>query len=453
MGPKDIAIKVENMSKCYRIGLKENMHDSFGDAIFSFIKSPLKNYRKYRSLYKFDNIEPPQDYDPNNNTSDIIWALRDVSFEVKQGEVLGIIGRNGAGKSTLLKILSKVTDPTNGRAEIHGRISSLLEVGTGFHQELTGRENIYLNGTILGMRKKEVDSKFDQIVDFSGIEKFINTPVKRYSSGMRVRLAFSVAAHLAPEVLLIDEVLAVGDADFQKKCLNKMEEVGKEGRTVFFVSHNMPAVCRLCNRVILLESGRLIEDGASDQVVNSYLNSDLGTSAAREWFDSATAPAGDIARLNAVRVRTDDGLIRDTIDIRRPFTIEMEYEVFSGGSVLLPVFAFDNKDGLRVFVTVDQDPAWRRRPRPEGRYVSTVHIPGNLLAEGILFVTSTLLTLNPDSVQFMERTAVAFQVIDSLDGDSARGDYSRNIPGVVRPMLGWTTQFNLVLDEAATEGL
>ena len=449
----NMAIKVENISKRYRIGLKEKIHDSVGSAIFDIIKSPLKNYRKYRSLYKFDNIEPPQDYDPNNNVSDIVWALREVSFEVKQGEAIGIIGRNGAGKSTLLKILTKVTDPTSGRAEIHGRVSSLLEVGTGFHQELSGRENVYLNGTILGMRKKEVDRKFDQIVDFSGVEKFINTPVKRYSSGMRVRLAFSVAAHLEPEVLLIDEVLAVGDVDFQKKCLNKMEEVGKEGRTVLFVSHNMPAVTRLCNRAILLDNGRVIKDGPCDQIVSSYLNSDLGTSAAREWLDPATAPTGDIARLNAVRVRTDDCQIGDTIDIRRSFTVEMEYEVVKGGSVLLPVFAFDNKDGLRVFTTVDLDPTWRQQPRPEGHYVSTVHIPGNLLTEGVLFVTSTLLTVNPDGVQFMERTAVAFQVTDSLDGDSARGDYSRNIPGVVRPMLRWTTQFNPVLDETATDGL
>ena len=257
----NMAIKVENISKRYRIGLKEDMHDTAGKAIFDFIKRPLKNYRKFRSLYRFDDNNP----DMNANSSDIIWALRDVSFEVRHGEVLGIIGKNGAGKSTLLKILCGITDPTSGYAEIRGRISSLLEVGTGFHPELTGRENVYLNGTILGMRKKEVDRKFDQIVDFSGIEKFINTPVKRYSSGMRVRLAFSVAAHLEPEVLLIDEVLAVGDADFQKKCLNKMEEVGQEGRTVLFVSHNMPAVCRLCNRTILLDRGRLVDDGPSDQ--------------------------------------------------------------------------------------------------------------------------------------------------------------------------------------------
>ncbi|MCA9422956.1 MAG: ABC transporter ATP-binding protein, partial [Nitrospira sp.] len=249
----DLAIKVENISKCYRIGLKENMHDSLGASILHFLKNPLHNYRKYRSLYQFDDLRPDQ----GDNRPDVIWALRDVSFELKKGEVVGIIGINGAGKSTLLKILSKITVPTSGSVTIRGRISSLLEVGTGFHPELTGRENVYLNGTILGMRKKEIERKFDEIVDFSGVEKFIDTPVKRYSSGMKVRLAFAVAAHLEPEILVIDEVLAVGDARFQKKCLDKMKDVGQQGRTVLFVSHILPAVTRLCRRTILLNGGRV----------------------------------------------------------------------------------------------------------------------------------------------------------------------------------------------------
>jgi lipopolysaccharide transport system ATP-binding protein len=269
MSNKDIAIKVENLSKIYRIGLKENMHDSLGGAILDFLKSPLKNYRTYRSLYRFDDFETNGNNFDDETFSDVIWALRGVSFEVGRGEVLGIIGRNGAGKSTLLKILSKITPPTSGFAKIHGRISSLLEVGTGFHQELTGRENVYLNGTILGMTKKEVDRKYDEIVEFSGVEKFINTPVKRYSSGMRVRLAFSVAAHLEPEILIIDEVLSVGDADFQNKCINKMEDVSQQGRTVLFVSHNMSAVTRLCERTILLQEGKVADDGPSDRVVIS----------------------------------------------------------------------------------------------------------------------------------------------------------------------------------------
>lgn len=270
MSSSDIAIRAENLSKCYRIGLAEEMHDTVGQAIVSFIKSPVRNYRRHRSLYKFNDIASEGFGGPS---SDVIWALRDVSFEVKTGDVLGIVGRNGAGKSTLLKILSKITPPTTGRAYIRGKVSSLLEVGTGFHQELTGRENIYLNGTILGMKKVEIDGKFDEIVDFSGVERFLDTPVKRYSSGMLVRLAFAVAAHLEPEILVIDEVLAVGDAAFQKKCLGKMQNITKEGRTVLFVSHNMGAVVDLCPRAVTLRDGCKIDQGPAKDVVERYLSS------------------------------------------------------------------------------------------------------------------------------------------------------------------------------------
>ncbi len=275
----DIMIKANGISKCYRIGLKEDIHTDFTVAALEFLKSPLKNYRKYRSLYRFDDIDPDSvDTVDNNNDSDILWALRNITFEVKRGEVIGFIGKNGAGKSTLLKILSRITSPTSGRIEIRGKVASLLEVGTGFHPELTGRENVYLNGTILGMTKKEVAGKFDEIVDFSGIHRFIDTPVKRYSSGMAVRLAFSVAAHLDPEILIIDEVLAVGDAEFQKKCLGKMKNVASEGRTVLFVSHNMAAVSSLCQKAILIENGAMTETGSAQEVVAKYMQSANQTS-------------------------------------------------------------------------------------------------------------------------------------------------------------------------------
>ena len=438
---KDIAIKVENISKRYRIGLKENSHDSIGGAIFDFIKGPLKNYRKYRSLYKFDDIGPNSGPSSDFQSSDTIWALKGVSFEVKCGEAVGIIGRNGAGKSTLLKIFSRITNPTLGTAEIRGRVSSLLEVGTGFHQELSGRENVYLNGTILGMRKTEVDRKFDEIVEFSGVEKFLDTPVKRYSSGMKVRLAFSVAAHLEPEILIVDEVLAVGDADFQKKCLEKMENVGQQGRTVLFVSHNMPAVTRLCQRAILLDDGKVKKNGSSNEVVSTYLCSKLGTTAAREWPDSESAPGGPVARLKAVRIRIKDGFVTETVDIRKPVRLEMEYEVLKSGQILLPNFRLDNEKGDCVFVTIDQDTTWRQRLRPKGHYISTAWIPGNLLSEGLLIVSCNLITLNPDIVQFSAKNAVSFHVVDSLAGDSARGDYAKNMLGVVRPLLEWSTEF------------
>ena len=279
MNSKNIAIKAENICKRYRIGLKEQIHDTVGGTIFDFIKSPLKNYRKYRSLYRFEETDGYSD----DVSADIIWALRGISFTVEKGEALGIIGRNGAGKSTLLKIFARVTDPTTGRIEIHGRVSSLLEVGTGFHPELTGRENIYLNGTILGMRKREINQKFDEIVDFSGLEKFIDTPVKRYSSGMYLRLAFAVAAHLEPEILVVDEVLAVGDAEFQRKCLGKMSDVAKQGRTVLFVSHNMSAILRLTEETLVIDKGNLLLRAPTAEAVDYYLSRGLTQEGQRIW--------------------------------------------------------------------------------------------------------------------------------------------------------------------------
>jgi lipopolysaccharide transport system ATP-binding protein len=433
----DIVIKARNIGKCYRIGIKENINDSLGTTIVHFIKSPFKNYRKFRSLYKFDVKD-----NLSAESADIVWALRDVSFDIPRGQVVGIIGKNAAGKSTLLKILSRITCPATGYCEISGKVSSLLEVGTGFHPELTGRENVYLNSTILGMRKKEVDRKFDEIVDFSGIEKYIDTPVKRYSSGMKVRLAFSVAAHLEPEILIIDEVLAVGDAAFQKKCLNKMQDVGKQGRTVLFVSHNMSAVTRLCERVILLEAGSIIEDGLSIDVVGSYLNAQSGSTAVREWHNPAEAPGGNVARLHAVRIRTKDGQVSQALDICEPIALEMEYDVLMSGYVLMPHFHLHNAEGVHVFVAIDQDPTWRGRPRDTGRYISTAWIPGNFLSEGSLYVSPALGTVAPRIFQFHERDAVTFYVVDNSDGDGARGDWGSRLGGVVRPLLRWSTQYS-----------
>jgi homopolymeric O-antigen transport system ATP-binding protein len=428
-----IAIQAANLSKKYEIAVGKHRHDTLRDQISDSV----------RSLFLRNG---------GRGQREIFWALKNVSFEVKTGEVLGIIGRNGAGKSTLLKILSRITKPTEGSAEIRGRVGSLLEVGTGFHGELTGRENIYLNGAILGMKKAEIDRKFDQIVDFSGVEKFIDTPVKRYSSGMYVRLAFAVAAHLEPDILIVDEVLAVGDASFQKKCLGKMQDVGKEGRTVIFVSHNMPAISRLCKRVILLNDGKILHDGPAHRVVSAYLQSGLGMTSAREYSDPKTAPGNDIVRVRAVRVRREDGQISDIADIRRPIGVEMEYEVLKPGHVLTPCYGFNNEEGVCVFIASDRDPGWQRRPRPTGRFVSTAWIPGNLLSEGTLTVGAGILTEDPFTVHCDDEHAVAFQVVDSPDGDSARGDFAGGIPGVVRPLLRWNTQFSPNVAEAASAG-
>jgi lipopolysaccharide transport system ATP-binding protein len=433
---KDVAIKVDNLGKRYRIGLKDEAPDSIGEALITLIKSPIQNYRKYRSLYHFEDADAREE----KHLEDVFWALRGLNFEVKRGEVVGIIGSNGAGKSTLLKILSKITTPTEGRAEIRGRISSLLEVGTGFHKELTGRENIYMNATILGMRKKEVDRKFDQIVDFSEVEKFLDTPVKRYSVGMKVRLAFAVAAHLEPEILIIDEVLAVGDAAFQRKCLDKMQDVGQHGRTVLFVSHNMPAVTRLCQRAILLHEGKVIKDGPAGTTVNLYLTgSQHGGSAVRTWSNLSSAPGDSIVRLYAVRAVNEDGDSPDGFDIRRPIGLQMEFEVLKNGNILLPYYEIVNEDGIRIFAAVDQDARWLNRHRLPGRYVSTAWIPGNLLSEGVLFVNATMRTLERKTRRFVVRDAITFNVVDTLEGDSARGQWVGRLKGAVRPLLKWET--------------
>jgi lipopolysaccharide transport system ATP-binding protein len=443
MSSNDISIKVENISKIYRIGMKREIQENFTSALLEFIKSPWKNYRKYRSLYRFDDIKQNDIQNSNDTPSDIIRAVNDVSFEVDRGEVLGLIGRNGAGKSTLLKILCRITEPTTGHARMRGRISSLLEVGTGFHPELTGRENVYLNGTVLGMKKVEIDRKFDEIVDFSGVEKFIDTPVKRYSSGMKVRLAFAVAAHLEPEILLVDEVLAVGDVEFQKKCLNKMQDVGQRGRTIIFVSHNMPAITRLCERAILLEDGRIIEDGPSKQVVANYMSSSTGVVSSKVWNDPATAPKGPVARLIAVRAKNENDEVNDFFDICKPVIIEMEYEILKPGYIAMPHFGLRNEFGDAIFITIDQDPNWQNRPRPMGKYVSRVVIPGNLMAESTIFVNCNLMTLNPNEVQFSERSAISFVIADTFESDSARGNYlGTKFPGVVRPLLDWSTDFS-----------
>jgi lipopolysaccharide transport system ATP-binding protein len=259
---------------------------------------------------------------------------------------------------------------------------------------------------------------------------------------MYMRLAFAVAAHLEPEVLLVDEVLAVGDASFQKRCLDKMRDVSRHGRTVLFVSHNMPAVTRLCGRTILLDRGHVLADGPSHQVVSAYLSSGLGTTAAREWRDPASAPGNGVARLRAVRVRVEGGRVCDAVDIRRPVGIEMEYDVLEPGHVLVPNYHVFNEEGTCVFVALEHHPDWKRRPRPVGRHASTAWIPGNFLAEGTLIVTAALSTMDPVTVHFCEPDAVAFQVVDSCDGDSARGDLGGQIPGVVRPLLEWTTRFD-----------
>lgn len=417
------AVKIQNVGKKYRIGGLHPGYMTFREMIGDLFVAPIRRLRRRNEVYQE------------------LWALSQVDLEVRQGEPIGIIGHNGAGKSTLLKILSRVTRPTTGQVEIFGRVGSLLEVGTGFHPDLTGRENVYLSGAILGMRRTEIDRKFDEIVAFAEMEKFIETPVKFYSSGMYVRLAFSVAAHLEPEILIMDEVLAVGDAAFQQKCLDKMQNIRRQGHTIFFVSHNMPAVTRLCKRVILLEHGMVKADGEPQSVVNEYLGSTWKAGALKEWADVEHAPGDSVVRLRRVNVCNKEGETTLTVDIRRPVKIEITYDVLEAGHVLLPTVEFYNEEGTEVFSSHDTSSDWRRRERQVGRFTSVVEIPGNLLAEGSLLAHVSIMSHFPKTVLHARETnAVAFQVIDSLEGDTARGDYVGPLPGVVRPLLEWETR-------------
>jgi lipopolysaccharide transport system ATP-binding protein len=366
----DVAICVENLAKRYQISSVQHRHDTLRDQLMDGVKSVLLRHGRSRA------------------SRGTFWALKDVSFEVAQGEAVGIIGRNGAGKSTLLKILSRITKPTAGRAEIFGRVGSLLEVGTGFDRELSGRENIYLSGAILGMKKAEITDKFDEIVAFAEIEKFVDTPVKRYSSGMYLRLAFAVAAHLEPEILLVDEVLAVGDAAFQKKCLGKMGEVSRSGRTILFVSHNMAAVTRLCNLALWLEHGQLHAVGDVDEVATRYLAAgadERGEMSFSEDLDQC--PGSEYVRLTAVRVRNHEGEVTNVLDVRFPFSVEMVYRILRPTANLRLGLRVVTYDGTVVFSTRDMDDGNEEQVRHPGAYISRCTIPGNFLDYGQYFIS------------------------------------------------------------------
>ena len=430
----DVAIRVENLSKLYRIGqfvgyktLRESLVNAFS-APFRYLRSAAGPRSESR-----------------NPDSEYIWALKDISFEVKQGEVVGIIGRNGAGKTTLLKVLTRITTPTQGYAELHGRVGSLLEVGTGFHPELTGRENIYLNGAVLGMKRKEIDSKFDEIVEFSGVEKFIDTPLKRYSTGMQVRLAFAVAAHLEPEILLIDEVLAVGDVEFQKKCLGKMSEVAKGGRTVLFVSHNMLSIQNLCTRGILLESGEIAIDDNITTVINKYL--DLGKEQTGEvsWASPDVAPGDERVRLKAVRVVSEDHTT-GVVDISKEFRIEVDYWNLEANGRRLVSIHLHNSMGICLLTSGNLPSAslnpdqWYSRPYPRGLFRTSCIIPSNFLNDGLHSISVFINGRTASDNIIAVRDILPFTVQDT---GAMRKEYTGKWIGAVRPRLDWhTVQLN-----------
>jgi len=418
----DIAIRAENLGKQYRIGMQIERYRTLRDSIVDAAKLPARLLRG--------------EQDSGNNT---IWALDDVSFEVRKGEVLGVIGRNGAGKSTLLKILSRVTEPSAGYAEIHGRVGSLLEVGTGFHPELTGRENIALNGAILGMKRAEIERKFDEIVEFSGVSKFIDTPVKRYSSGMYLRLAFAVAAHMEPEILVVDEVLAVGDAEFQRKCLGKMSDVASQGRTVLFVSHNMSAILRLTQETIVLEKGKLVMRAPSAQAVDYYLTSGFAQTGEHYWqADEMPTDAAPFCPI-ALRVRNPAGQIVDTARSLEPVIVEVEYSLSAAISGLRVGIYLMSTHGEHIFTSFDTDDQSRYErytTRPAGHYTSRCTIPADLLNEG-----RYIIGMNASSFRvqryFQDEYALAFTV----DAAGAPGmQWLEPRMGAIRPRLDWQVE-------------
>jgi lipopolysaccharide transport system ATP-binding protein len=420
----DIAIRVEDLGKLYRIGTAPERYKTLRDTIVARVNNSFQRLRRGISLT------------PTSKESSTIWALRDISFEVHQGQVLGIVGRNGAGKSTLLKILSRVTEPTEGYAEIHGRVGSLLEVGTGFHPELTGRENIYLNGAILGMKRLEIERKFDEIVNFSEVEQFIDTPVKRYSSGMYLRLAFAVAAHLEPEILVVDEVLAVGDAEFQRKCMGKMSDVAQAGRTVLFVSHNMSAVLRLTEETMVLDKGQLVHRAPTPQALDYYMAAGFTGSGERIWTSAEIPPdAAPFAPL-ALRLRDRNGHVVETLRTTEPFTIEIEYRLDQPITGLRVGIYLLTMRGEYVFTSFDLDDQVefeQHAVRPAGHYISRCTIPANILNEG-----RYVLAVNASSFRikryFWDDHSLAF----TMDATGAPGkQWLEPRMGPMRPALEW----------------
>lgn len=413
----DAIIKVDNLSKAYRIGMHEQASDSLAASILAGIKSPFRNLRKLRNLTTFDN----------ETDADIFWALKDVSFELKQGDVLGVIGKNGAGKSTLLKLLSRITPPSHGKISINGRVASLLEVGTGFHNELTGRENVYMNGTILGMKRKEIDRKFDEIVEFSGVEKFIDTPVKRYSSGMKVRLAFAVAANLEPEILIIDEVLAVGDSEFQKKCLGKMDDISHQGRTILFVSHNMSAVKSLCNKALLLRNGKLVVKGEVQDVIDSYLDQEFSNISIRAW-EPAEAPGNESVRLLKAELLPVNSNNDVVITLQTAIKVVFEFEMLEDDFRLHISLLLYKSDGDVIFTTFSQVTRAEKRV-----YRAECMVPGNLLNDGNYFFELCLVK-NRNNLLYKFSEILVFDVIDI---DRGENNSFAKINGVIRPQLEW----------------
>lgn len=433
MAFNQVILQASGLSKRYRIGSRQGSELSGYSRFLDLITQPVQRFKNIRRLSNFDD---------NGSEHDVIWALKDVSFDVRRGEMLGIMGANGAGKSTLLKILARIITPTSGEFRYQGTMSSLLEVGTGFNGELTGRENVYLNGTILGMQRSKIDKIFDEIVDFSGVERFIDTPVKRYSSGMTVRLAFSVAAHLDPDILLLDEVLSVGDAEFSQKSMQKMESVVKNGRTVILVSHSTSTVARLCDQALFIAGGSIAASGSVEQITGLYLGNTLHTRATKIW-QTALAPSADgLVKLLSVRIVNAKREPLEIVDVRQRFGVEICFEILQPGRTVLPEFQLVNAAGDVLFTSIENRTTWGHTPRVLGLHTSIGWVEGNILNEGRYSVNTSLSAPAPRNCYLTEKETLYFHVIDPLMGDSARSDYGLVPPGRISPRLQWTCYAN-----------
>jgi lipopolysaccharide transport system ATP-binding protein len=424
-------IKVENISKSYLIShQKQERYVALRDVISNNAKSLG---RRVAHLMGRNNGQAKH----SRPTKEEFWALKDISCEIKEGERVGIIGRNGAGKTTLLKILSRITEPTKGKITIDGRVASLLEVGTGFHPELTGRENIFLNGAILGLLRSEIKNKFDEIVEFAEVEKFLDTPVKRYSSGMYVRLAFAVAAHLEPEILLVDEVLAVGDMQFQKKCLGKMEEVSnKEGRTVLFVSHNMAMISSLCEKCILLDKGKNIMVDNTSNVLSYYYNDGKISHGKIDFSQNKLKIGDDNVVLLAGWIENEKGEFGIEFNINEKIKICMQYKIINklNNVKIVPNFHLYTGEGICVFITASDIVA-----DEVGEYVSECVVPDKLMNSGMYFIDFAATTYYSGShvVNFWQKSILSFNVYENVNESENRHGYAGPIPGAVRPRLDW----------------
>ncbi len=428
-------IRFENVGKLYRLG-------TVGTGTLShdlrrwWITSVMRREDPYLKIGETNDRS-------TKGSSDYVYALRDINLEVQEGDVLGIIGKNGAGKSTLLKLLSRVTAPTTGKIYTKGRIASLLEVGTGFHPELTGRENIYMNGCILGMKRWEIDKKLDEIVDFSGCERYIDTPVKRYSSGMMVRLGFAVAAHLDPEILVVDEVLAVGDAEFQKKAIGKMQDVSKgEGRTVLFVSHNMASVRQLCNSGILLENGKITFAGTAVDTVSQYMASSGEQETSRE-FSRNDAPGTHDLKLRKIYFIDDAGNKIDYGVISQRIGICVEYEVMCIVAAFTHGANIFDAVGNHIFTTHDNNPMRNTTIEP-GLYRTCLWVPANLMQNGSYFLTFAFMRYNPFEILYHSDTLIRLNIVDDMDAATRNAMYKHNLPGLIRPIIEWEQTEKLI---------